>query len=345
MNDKVAVIIVTYNHATYIRECVKSVRRQSWKNLYLIIVDNGSSDDTVSQARALGAEVIETGNNSGYAGGNNVGAQRAEAVGADFLLFLNPDTVCHHMMVEEMVNTLSSDERFALAQAKVMMMREPGLINTAGTIVNFLYFSYCGYYRQKDPGASREVAACSGSCMMIRSHEASAFGGLFNPEFFMYHEDTDLCIRARLSGKTCVLSDRAVVWHDYRFQGSGRKFFHMEKNRLFLMAQNYKLVTLLALLPAFLFTEAQVFVYAIIKGWFRKKLASYFWLARNFRLLLTSRSEVQSRRVVYDWQLMENFCGDLSFEEISNPALNFITIPALKAYFAVLKPALRALSI
>ena len=346
MNGKVAVIVVTYNHSAYISECILSVRRQSWKDLALLIVDNGSTDDTVRQARALGAEVIEPGENTGYARGNNIGAEHAEASGADFLLFLNPDTVCHERMVEEMVRTLSKDDRTAAAQAKVMLLREMELLNTDGIIVNFLYFSYCGGYRKKDTGGGdREIAVGSGSCLMVRRGAAKAFGGLFKPDFFMYHEDTDLCIRARLMGKRCMLSDGAVVWHDYRFHGSGRKFFHMEKNRLFLLAQNYKAVTLAALLPAILFTEMQVLGYSAMKGWFINKAASYVWLIKNLRFVRDNRKAVQSRRVVEDWRLMENFCGEISFEEISNPALKYITNPALKAYFAVLRPVLKFLAI
>jgi GT2 family glycosyltransferase len=224
----------------------------------------------------------------------------------------------------------------------MFLMRDRDILNASGILHHYLYFGYCEGYRQPDRwGADREIAVASGACLMIKARVLDSLGYLFNKDFFMYHEDTDLCIRARLAGYRVMLSANAVVWHDYKFGSGKMKFFHMEKNRLFLMLQNYQCLTLVLLVPAILFTEAQVLLHSLMSGWLGYKLKSYLWLLSNMGEILKKRRMVQKNRKVSDLQIMGQYVTDISFEALDNLGLKYITNPALRAYFRLVKGLLR----
>jgi GT2 family glycosyltransferase len=338
MSEKIAAIVVTYNSGEYIRPCIESLRGQT-RPVRIIVVDNASSDDSAVTATEFGAELVESGANLGYAGGNNIGLATAlKDPEVEYILLINPDAVADARLAEELVASLSKDERRAVAQSKMFLAREPELINAAGICHHYLYFGYCEKYRHPDSDTEdREIAVASGACMMIRRSVIEELGYLFDDEFFMYHEDSDFCIRALLRGYKCVLSARAVAWHDYRFGSSAYKFYHMEKNRLYLMLQNYRAFTLALLLPAIAFTEAQVLAFSILKGWGWAKIKSYIWLAANMGKAMDSRARVQRTRVAGDLELLERFVPDLAFPELASPLVRYITDPILTAYIAPVK--------
>lgn len=334
MDEKVCAIIVTFNSEKYIGELVNSLKRQTHP-VEIVVIDNGSIDGTVKIAEEAGAAIIKNADNLGFAAANNIGAQHARSIfSPDFLLLVNPDIIAHERMVEEMLKTFLSAPGSAVVQAKLFLMKERYLLNTAGNAIHFLYFSYCMGYRKKDYAFSdEEIPVASGACMMIKEKALKSIGKLFNDVFFLYNEDTDLCLRARIMGYNIVLSANAVGWHDYTFiSGNNEKFFHMEKNRLFLALQNYRLITLVILSPAFLFTEAQVLLFSLMEGWLSYKIRSYFWLISNLKNIRQSRREVQGKRILKDRELMKLMTPNLNFEELKNPGIRLITNPALKLW-------------
>lgn len=333
--DKVAIIIVTYNSAGYIRDCLDSLARQTHTAHEVIIVDNASSDGTVQAASGYRTHIIRNRENLGFAAANNIGASYAiNQLGSEHILLLNPDTVAHERMIEELLKTMKSRPDCGIAQGKIFLMREKTLLNTSGNILNYLYFSYCDGYRQPDSvTADKGIPVASGACLLIKAEVLDKIGWLFNEDFFIYHEDTDLSVRARMAGYSVMLSSDAVVWHDYRFSSSKVKFFHMEKNRLFLLFQNHEPVTLLLLLPAVLFTETQVLFFSIINGWLGYKIKSYGWLIGNLGKLLKRRGQVQRMRKVCDSGLFRQYTHEINFEEVNNPGLKYITNPVLKLHY------------
>jgi len=336
MRVKVGVIIVTYQSESDIGPCLESLGRQTYSPFEVVVVDNGSDDGSVRIARPYGVHIIESKENLGFAGANNIGARYLiDERGCDSVLLLNPDTVSHERLIEELVETLYSSEEFGIVQGKLFLMNEKNLLNASGIRHHYLYFGYCEGYRKPDDNPSdRDIAVASGACLMFRKETLAALGYLFDDDFFMYHEDTDFCIRARLLGYRVMLSGKAIAWHDYRFgTGNKKKFFHMEKNRLFLIIQNYRALTLLLLAPAIIFMEAQVIVHAALEGWFIYKMRAYLWLIGNIGKALRMRRAVQASRVVEDGDIMGLFVTDIGFEEVHNAAIEYITNPVLHFYY------------
>jgi GT2 family glycosyltransferase len=94
----VAIVILTWNNPDDTLDCLRTVTALDCSALTTIVVDNGSTDDSVARIRAAhpAVELIETGENLGYAGGNNVGIRHALDAGADAICILNNDVIRQH---------------------------------------------------------------------------------------------------------------------------------------------------------------------------------------------------------------------------------------------------------
>jgi len=342
MGGKVLAVVVSYESGRYMDACIGSLLRQDYPELEILVVDNASTDDSAARAEALGVKVIPNRLNVGFAAANNQGADYASEHGAKYLLLINPDTESDPTLVSELVRSMDTAPDIGLAQAKVLLMKDRARINTAGIAHHYLYFGYCDRFGEPEGSEKedRDVAVGSGSCLMLRMSVLKELGYLFDPDFFMYHEDSDLCIRAWLLGYRTVVSARAVVWHDYRFGTSRLKFYHMEKNRLYLLLRNYRALTLWLLLPALLFTEAQVVLYSIFKGWSSSKFRAYAWLFENIGKVMEGRREIRAMRVRRDYDMLRLFAPTLDFVDIKNPAVSYITNPLLWAWHVFVKVVL-----
>ncbi len=189
----VSVIIVTYNSAPCIGECVASVKRQQKIAAEIIIVDNASADNTVEVVRGLGdgARLIASPENSGFGRGCNQGA--AASSGA-VLFFLNPDA---HFDGP----TALADVRRAFEQNPRWGALGTRVVRPDGKVENFGDTTYpeqkrmrCDFSRL--PG---KLAWVLGASLAVRREAFNAIAG-FDPGFFLYSEETDLCLRLRQAG-------------------------------------------------------------------------------------------------------------------------------------------------
>jgi GT2 family glycosyltransferase len=127
--------------------------------------------------------------------------------------------------------------------------------------------------------------------------------GGFAPEYFAYHEDTDLSLRLWQRGYTVEYLPDAVVAHHYEFSRNALKYYLLERNRLMLMLTAYQGRTLVLLAPVLALTEVAMLGAATAGGWLRPKLRGWGWLWRNRRWLRDRRRLVQSARTVGDREL------------------------------------------
>jgi GT2 family glycosyltransferase len=126
-------------------------------------------------------------------------------------------------------------------------------------------------------------------------------------DLFMYHDDLDWSLRARLRGHRIVLSAQSIVYHRYDFRRSTAKFFFIERNRLIWLCKTHRASFLFLILPALLVMEAAVLCYAATGGWLGAKLRSYADFLRMSRRWRQSRRAIQSTRLVSDRALVSAF--------------------------------------
>jgi GT2 family glycosyltransferase len=133
----------------------------------------------------------------------------------------------------------------------------------------------------------------------MRRHAWDALGG-FDELFFAYNEDTDLSLRTWLRGWRVRYVPQAVADHHYEFGRSPLKMYLVERNRLIMVLTTYPHGLLRSVLPAVLAMELLLLVQAVLQGWSKQKLRSWWWLASHTRLLRARRRRVQADVSVSD---------------------------------------------
>jgi GT2 family glycosyltransferase len=291
------VVIVTHNSAELVPAVLDALEKDPARPGEVIVVDSGSTDDTLGVLAGYDATVIAEDDNIGFAAGCHVGARSAPG---DVLVFLGHDTVPHEGWLAPLVAALA-DPDVGVAMATIEDAEHPGTFNTSGGVM-----TYFGLAWISDPGrpipaeeGPIEVAFPSGAAMAIRKETWVEFGGFREP-FFMYHEDSDLGWRLKLAGKKVVRVPASRVSHHYDFSRSPDKMYHLERNRWIMLRSNYRRRTIAVLSPALALVELGVTLTARRDGWLPEKRRAWRDAAKAGDLVREGRRLVEATRLVGD---------------------------------------------
>lgn len=319
---RASVIVVTYNSAASIEACLRSICADMGPHDELIVVDNGSADGTAGLVRTRFPQArLLAGENIGFAGGNNLGAQIARG---DYLVLLNPDTVARPGTIDALLAPLARHADVALSTACVVHMRRPAIVNTCGNTMHYTGLAYCrGAGRPaREYAEPADVDAVSGAACAIRRALFAALGG-FDQRFFMYVEDTDLSLRARLAGFRCVYTPRALVEHDYQPNYTPAKAFYLDRNRHLMLLKNLRHGTYLRLLPGLLLGELVTWGFLLLKGprFWGVKLRVYRALWAERAAIRTAYLAGQASRRRTDRAVLARMTWRLDFGQLAGQAL------------------------
>jgi GT2 family glycosyltransferase/2-polyprenyl-3-methyl-5-hydroxy-6-metoxy-1,4-benzoquinol methylase len=215
---KVVIVILIWNGKEDTLECLDSVNQLEYPNFEIVIVDNGSTDESVTVISNQYPEVsiIQNGENLGYAGGNNIGIKWALNKESEYILILNNDTVVDKFMLQNLVNTGLLDEKIGLLGPTNFYYSDPTTIWTIGaklaqplTLRNQLIGQ--GDSEKNWPFIT-QIDSLVGSGMLIRKNLFEEIG-FFDERFFLCHEEYDFCMRARNVGYKCLHVPKAKIWH------------------------------------------------------------------------------------------------------------------------------------
>jgi N-acetylglucosaminyl-diphospho-decaprenol L-rhamnosyltransferase len=222
--DRVVAIVVNYNAARHLATCLRSLDANGVDDV--VVIDNGSVDASHRVARAAGVQWIPTGANLGYGRAANVGAATAQARGAAYLLVCNPDVELDDGAVPTLRAALASSPDLGLAGPRLAnpdgslypsARTFPDLVDAMGHGLFGMVWPRNRFTRRYrmldwDHGGRAQVDWVSGACFLVRRSAWDAVGG-FNPAYFMYMEDVDLCWRLRQSGWSVGYEPAARVLH------------------------------------------------------------------------------------------------------------------------------------
>jgi len=318
----ISIIVVGHNHRKDLKGCFDSLLKSGYKNFKIIFVDNGSSDGSLDFVRKNYPKIIAIkNNNTGYAGGNNVGIRKAIRLKTKYIFILNPDTIID----ENCLKQLSSQAKENRILQPLFLIYQKGkktnLINTTGSYLNFMGISYCSNYREKKQAAhSSQIPSASGAGFFIPVKIFKDIG-LFKSRFFMYFEDTDLSWRARMAGYEIYLQNEAIVYHKYSFSKSKKKYYFAERNRLDFIFSSFEIKTILLIFVPFLINEILITIFSLIDGWFFYKIAASASFLGRIGPVLKDRRRLKRR--VRDRELVQYLSGEVSFSEKKIPLQNF----------------------
>jgi GT2 family glycosyltransferase len=246
---KVAIVILNWNGKNYLEKFLPSVVATDYSNLEIIIIDNGSTDDSITFLREKYSSVRIIGfeKNNGFAGGYNAALKQ---VTADYFALLNSDVEVKKDWIQHMVAMLESDELLAACQPKILSYKNRKLFEYAGAaggwIDKFGYpfargriFDICeeDHGQYDDPGL---IFWASGAALFVRAEVFRQVKG-FDEYFFAHQEEIDLCWRIQYLGYRLISCPQAVVYHvggGTLPRGNTRKTYLNFRNNLIMLGKN-----------------------------------------------------------------------------------------------------------
>jgi GT2 family glycosyltransferase len=238
---RASIVIPNWNGLSLLRPCLDSLRSQTYRDFEVIVVDNNSSDGSVSAIRReypeVGVLALDT--NGGYSAGCNRGIAAAEG---DVLVMLNNDTEAHPEWLKELVGALDRHPDAGSAASRIMLFDRRDSLHSAGDLyrANGIPDSR-GVWQPYGPPYDQEAyvfGGCGGAVAYRRDMLAQV--GLFEERFFMYCEDVDLNWRAQLSGWPCIYAPKAVVYHHLSATGGGAlASYYVGRNTIWVIARDY----------------------------------------------------------------------------------------------------------
>ena len=316
-NNLISIIITNYNGLKWLKKCLDSLFSQTYNDFEIILVDNGSTDDSIKfleeNYRDERLKIVRSEKNLGFAGGNNLGFNNSKG---EYILLLNNDTWVENDFLKEFMNAFANDKKIGCVQSKILLMDEKDRLDTVGaywTNSSFLY--YFGSYKKDDSDKYNEPMpffSCKGASMMIKREIVNKIGNLFDEDFWCYYEDTDLCNMIWSMGYDCWYWPDAVCYHANG--GTALNFksdyvqFHNFKNKLLSFLKNYEIKTLTFILPIYLILCIIISFIWLLSGKVSNFLAiykSFFWNIKNINKTLEKRKIVQSRKIKSDKEIFK----------------------------------------
>jgi len=321
MDTCVRVVIVTFNNAPDILECLESILSQKSVRPEVVVVDNASTDSTVELIRSKFPEVkvIQNKENMGFGHACNEGI---EGLTSDYVAFVNPDTLSDPSFLSCAISELISVPLAGACQARMMLYDCRERVNSHGNEANILLFSWPNGYMELVPpnDMPRKIPYASGCAAVYTRICLEGIGG-FDDLFFMYFEDVELGLRAQLAGYDSRYSPSSVVYHKYRFKESPQRYFLLERNRILTMLIVFRKRTILAISPLAIAVELGVLAEAFFGGWYVEKIAAYGSLLRHAGHVLRKRRIVRDLRVRHDKELVQSLRGGVTFFPLRESAI------------------------
>lgn len=243
---KVYIIVLNWNGFEDTLECLKSIHCLSYQNYNIVVVDNGSEDDSVSKIKNIfnNIIIIENRKNIGYAGGNNVGIKYALDNNADYIWILNNDTTVDKHALTAMVDLANEDPTIGMVGSKILNYNKKGIIEFVGGRLSLCDGKtlHIGY-NEKDTGQYDELTCTdyiTGASLLVSASVIKDVG-LMAEDYFLYYEETDWCVRARNRGYKLTISPKSIVYHKVSMSTSRTNnllLYYMTRNRLFFLERN-----------------------------------------------------------------------------------------------------------
>jgi GT2 family glycosyltransferase len=244
--SQISIVTVNYNQPQATIELLKSIElHYPEANLEIILVDNGSIENKESVFKACNPRInyIRSEVNLGFAGGNNLGMQKATG---DYLFLVNNDTEFTPGLIETLLRTMAANPEVGIISPKIKYFDQPDTIQYAGfTPMNYYTCrNECIGQFEIDAGQYDDLVAATGyihgAAMMI-SRAALIKAGNMPENFFLYYEEMDWCERLKDAGFEIWVNTNACIYHKESMavgKNSALKAYFMNRNRILFIRKN-----------------------------------------------------------------------------------------------------------
>lgn len=273
-------------------DCVASLRKSTFRNFNIIIVDNGRKPDSEKRLREACPEaiVLPLEKNAGFGGANNYGIDYALEHGADLVLLLNNDTIVKENTLEKLVDTARGNPNAGVIGAKIYYYDKPNTIWYAGgkLEIDKALGTHPGIGREDD-GTQRDCADTdfvTGCCLLTRREVIKKIGKL-DHSYFIYLEDADYSVKAKRAGYSVIYQPSAVLYHRVSsstgLDSPAYIYFNL-RNKILFLKRNSKTGRWIRHLHYLLYFYIRQLVRLIFKHRnYRAARAAFFGIADGFR--------------------------------------------------------------
>lgn len=299
-----SIIIVNYNGKHLLRNCLTSLRRMNYpKGRHeIILVDNGSSDDSAGFVRGNYPEVavLKLDKNYGFAEGNNKGIEVAKG---EYIVLLNNDTKVDKDWLKALVKSAGKNGKAGICSSKVLDFKDMKTLQYAGGYLDILGSSYFRGMGEKDEGQydkEEEISSAFGCSMLVKRAVLSKLKYCFDPGFFAYYEETDLCWRVKILGYKIIFVPGSVVFHKGAATSSKMKdemMFYLYRNKLLMFKKNLAFPIKQIILFFVIFRMFFTIIFRNMRGEWKYGLSVFKYLFTKID------SDIDLRKIPYPRQL------------------------------------------
>lgn len=252
-NAKVSIVIINWNGYKDTIKCLSTLKIISYDNLFIIVVDNGSTDKSVQEIETSHPEVdiIKLDNNTGFTGGSNAGIHAALEKDAEYIFLLNNDTLIDDAtIIGRMIGYLESHIDVGIASPVILNYPERKIWFAGGHLdrnTGIITLEKQGHDYNKSLTSSanesaRSVTFLYGCALFIRADLLRKVDGFYEP-YFLTSEESELCIRAMDLGYKLALLEDVYLYHKVAqsmVRGSFLWAYFLYRNKLIFVQRNAK---------------------------------------------------------------------------------------------------------
>jgi GT2 family glycosyltransferase len=243
---KVSIILLHLDNIECLLDCIDSLNEVSYPNFDIIIVHNGPKNETLLKTLNPVSqhirEIIDTGENIGFAKANNIGMRKALQHNADYVLLLNDDTVVAEDFLTILVNAGEENNDAGMLGPYIFFHSEPEKIWFAGARFDERSSSVTfprARETVKDNTLLSEEADFITGCAVLAKKKTIEKIGLLDERFFIYWEDTDWGLRVKKTGQKNLVVPQAKIWHKVSVSTGGQE----SPRRIYLKTRSHFLLT------------------------------------------------------------------------------------------------------
>ena len=311
---EMSVIVVNWNGKHFLETCLGALRRQTFRDFEVILVDNDSTDGSVEYvcANFPDVDIIRLSENRGFTAANIAGYERARG---ELIVLLNNDTEADEHWLEEMSKASRAYPKAGSFASKMLLFDERGRIDICGFDITAAGLTIDLGRGEQDGGQWNEPRKVFGACAGAAAYRRRMLEdvGFFDADFFGTYEDGDLGFRAQLRGYECILVPGAIVYHWLTATMKNypqRQAYLSQRNVEFMYVKNMPLELMLRSAPQRLLYELGAMAYFFRKGaggaFLRAKADALF----EIPALLRKRREIQRRKTVSNASLRAKMRND-----------------------------------
>lgn len=316
MAKKVTINLLIYNHRRYLEACLESIFSQTYENIQLLVMDNGSDDHSLEFVKKNYPDIylIDNKSNLGYAKAHNIGINESKG---EYFMPLNPDVFMTPAFIEEKVKSIEREENIGACDGKLYKINyddkqaiTSNILDSVGLVLLKNRKNYEIGSREVDAGQYEEeryIFGAFGAAPLYKKtmlEDIKIGNEYFDEEFFSYREEVDLAWRAQLRGWKCIYNPGAIAYHAHSYSMENRKTqprynkILQFRNRYLMIMKNDTIKNLFKHFFNLFWYELRAFIYVCFREPYL--MIAYYDAIKLTHSMYKKRMYILKRRLVSD---------------------------------------------